>query len=446
MSLSARADAQMTRMLRGPILPTLWAMALPNLVVLVVQSALGVVETHFVGVLGTEALAGVALVFPAFMLMTMMSAGAVGGGISAALSRALGQGRGEEARRLVWHAWVLSLAAGLGFGALGAFGGPWVYGLMGGEGAVLQAAEEYGLCLSAFMPALWLFNGVASTLRGTGDMGLPSVVTVGGTALALPLSPWLIGQFGVAGAGLAIGGYFTLGTLVLLAVILSGRAGVRPLIERPRWIWFRPIFRIGGIGALNTVQTNLTTAIVTGLFAGLGPAGIAAYGIAARLEYLVIPLGFSFGAPLVALVGANIGAGQPQRARRAAWTGAALVFVLAEAVGLAAALAPRVWIGLFDQSPEVLELGARLLRITGPAYGLLGLTIALNLAAQGAQRIIPPFVAGSLRLGLVGGLGLMLGQGVGIAPLALLVALGMGVAAIVNMASVARPNWTERPA
>src|SRR5438552_9719571 len=94
-------------LLQGPIAPQLLGLAWPVLVVLTLQTFVAVAETWFVSFLGTAALAGVALVFPLFMLMTMMSNGAIGGGVSSAVARALGAGRGGDAQALAAHAAVL---------------------------------------------------------------------------------------------------------------------------------------------------------------------------------------------------------------------------------------------------------------------------------------------------------------------------------------------------
>src|SRR5215469_10698032 len=99
MPVGPALDRRTRRLIEAPIAPTLLRLAAPNMLVMVVQASLGVIETYFVGWLGTAALAGVALVFPALMLMQMMSAGAVGGGIAAAIARALGAGRREDADR-----------------------------------------------------------------------------------------------------------------------------------------------------------------------------------------------------------------------------------------------------------------------------------------------------------------------------------------------------------
>src|ERR1700693_4608969 len=94
-------------LLEGSIVPTLLRLAWPNILVMLVQASTGLIETWFVSRLGTDALAGMALVFPGFMMMQMLSAGAVGGGISSAIARALGAGRRDDADALLIHAIVI---------------------------------------------------------------------------------------------------------------------------------------------------------------------------------------------------------------------------------------------------------------------------------------------------------------------------------------------------
>ncbi|MBN8892086.1 MAG: MATE family efflux transporter, partial [Rhodospirillales bacterium] len=164
------------------------------------------------------------------------------------------------------------------------------------------------------------------------------------------------------------------------------------------------------------------------------------------LEYLLIPLVFGLGAPLVALVGTNIGAGQPARALRIALTGGTLAFVVTEAVGLAAAIWPYAWLGLFARDPRMLETGAAYLRAVGPAYGFFGLGLSLYFASQGAGRLLWPLLAGFLRLGIaVGGgwLALRLTGSLGWAFVALAVALVCYGATVA--AAVASGAWFRQP-
>src|SRR5262249_44716072 len=158
----------------------------------------------------------------------------------------------------------------------------------------------------------------------------------------LPLSPCLIlgwGPFprlGIAGGATAVVVYYALGNLMLAAYLWSGRSILRPSLQRFRFRWplFWEVLRVGAVAALITIQTNLTIGIATGLVGQFGPAAIAGYGTGSRLEYLLVPLVFGLGGPIVAMVGTNIGAGQYERALRIAWIGAAVAAFIAEAIGL----------------------------------------------------------------------------------------------------------------
>src|SRR6266705_5306251 len=125
-----RFDTRTRILLEGPIVSTLLRLATPNVLVMFVQAAVGLIETYFVAKLGTDALAGVALVFPVLMLMQMMSAGAVGGGIMSAIARALGAGRRADADALVFHALAIAGGFGLLFMLVARGSGRWLYSAM----------------------------------------------------------------------------------------------------------------------------------------------------------------------------------------------------------------------------------------------------------------------------------------------------------------------------
>ena len=340
-----RMNPRTRALLQGPIVPTLLRMAWPNVLIMFAQAATGLIETYWVGYLGTDALAGMALVFPGVMMMQMFSAGAMGGGISSAIARALGAGKREQADALVLHALVINLAIGAAFSAAVLIFGRPLYRLLGGEGASLEAALIYSNVVFGGIVLLWLMNALASVIRGTGNMLVPALVICAGAVALVPLSPLLIfgvgpiPALGIAGGGLALVLYNLYGALVLGWYVLSGRNIARFTLAPLRWAMARDILRVGAVAGVSTVQTNVTVAPTTALVGlAAGPAAVAGFGTAARLEYLLIPLVFGLGGPLVALVGTNIGAGQRERALRIAWTGAALAFVLCEIIGVAAAL------------------------------------------------------------------------------------------------------------
>ncbi len=393
-------------LLEGPILGTLLRLAAPNVLVMLAQASVGLIESYFVGKLGTEALAGMALVFPLVMLMQMMSAGAVGGGIASAIARALGAGRRAEADSLLVHAGVIAAGFGLLFTVTMLAAGPWLYARMGGSGLALQAALAYSDCVFAGAVLVWLFNSLAAAIRGTGNMMVPAIVTCGGVAVLIPLSPMLIfgwgpiPALGVVGGAVALLSYYAAGSLVLGAYLASRRSGLKVTTAGAglRVASFRNILGVGLAGAVSAAATNLAIGAATALAASFGAAAVAGYGTAARLEYLLVPLVFGLGAPLVAMVGVCIGAGRRERALQATWIGAAIAFCLTEAIGLLAAVFARPWLALFDNDPAMIEAGTVYLRIVAPLYGFFGLGLLLYFASQGAGRLFWPVVANILRL------------------------------------------------
>lgn len=393
------------RLLHGAIVPTLLSLAWPNMLVMLAQASTGLIETFWISRLGTDALAGMALVFPGFMMMTMLSGGAMGGGISSSIARALGGGRRDDADALVVHAILINLALGLTFSALFLLAGPALYRAMGGQHGSLAAALQYSNVVFGGTVLVWLMNAMASVIRGTGNMFIPSAAICIGVVILIPLSPLLIFGYGpIPALGIAGGGFAVLLTTALTAVVLtwyvlSGRSLARPRRSKLRWPLFADILRVGAVGSVSTLQTSLTVALTTALVgAAAGPDAVAGYGTGSRLEYLLIPLVFGLGAPLVALVGTNIGAGQPQRALRIALTGGALAFALTETIGVAAAIWPEAWLSLFDTDPKMLATGAAYLRWVGPTYGFFGLGLSLYFASQGAGRLKWPLLAGLMRL------------------------------------------------
>jgi len=401
-------QADRSALLQGPIAGTLLGLAWPVLVVLALQTFVGVAETWFVSFLGTGAVAGVTLVFPVFMLMTMMSNGGIGGGVSSAVARAIGAGRTDDADALASHAVVVAAAFGAVF-SLGVWtGGRALFETMGGRGEALGNAVLYaGVVFAAAIPG-WIANLLAAALRGAGNVRVPALVTAAGAVATLALSPlfifgWgLVPAFGVAGAGIALV-LFSVGSAVALALYMrSPGSPLRLRRARLRWHLFRDILRVGLPSAIGTVVANLTVVLTTGLVGAFGSDAIAGYGLASRLDYVLIPLLFALGTACVTMVGTNVGAGQHARALTIAWTAAAISAAAVEAIGVTAALLPQAWMHLFTRDAEVAGAGIAYLARVAPAYAFFGAGMALYFASQGAGRMAWPFAAGLVRLGIVG--------------------------------------------
>jgi putative MATE family efflux protein len=389
-----------------PVIGPLLRLALPTIAVLVVQTLVSVAETYFVGFLGTDALAGVALVFPVLMLMTMMSNGGIGAGLSAATARAIGAGRKQDADALALHGLVLAILFGLAFTAAVSGGGSYLFQALGGSGAALAAAQRYSLFVFGGAVLIWLVNLLSSSLRGGGDVKTPAWVTVAGAFVIVPASPALIfgfgpiPAFGIAGAGIAVFIYYALAAAALVLYMRSQRSAVRLAPYPFEWRLFKDILGVGGLSAIGTAQANLNVAIVTSLVGIYGTSALAGYGIASRLDYVQIPLLFGLGTATIILVGRNVGAGNIAQARRVAWISALIGGGFSQAVGIVAVVFPHAWLGIFSSDPAVLAHGADYLRIVAPFYGFVGVGLMLYFATQGAKRVAFSVLSGTARLAI----------------------------------------------
>jgi Na+-driven multidrug efflux pump len=175
-----------TMMLAGPIVPTILALAAPNVLNVAMMSLVSISDSWFVSQLGIVDLAALALVFPTQMALGQMSAGAMGGGISSSVARALGSGDRAAAEAAAAHALVIALGMAALFAVVFVgFGRP-IYGALGGSGRALDGAEAFASVLFIGCFAHWIANSMASVLRGTGDMTTPGYALVLTAALQSP--------------------------------------------------------------------------------------------------------------------------------------------------------------------------------------------------------------------------------------------------------------------
>ncbi|MBU0725947.1 MAG: multidrug transporter MatE [Alphaproteobacteria bacterium] len=428
------------------ILRRILVLATPTGFLAVLQVVAQLLETWLAARQGTAALAGWAVVLPFSLLMQQMSAGAMGGGVVSAIARALGGNRTQEASALVLHAALIATLGG-GIFALTLACFPYtILGLIAGPVAA-EAAAPYAIWLfGAGAIPLWLANTLASVLRGGGRHGLAArVLTLG--YIVYPPFAWLLAEpfgMGLAGIGAAFALVFWASALAMIVTVLRGGAGFVPSLRiRPSGALFHRILSVGLVACALASVANLTTILVTAQIAGFGPAAVAAYGIAARLEFLMIPLAFGVGSALTALVGRAVGAGDWETARRIAWTGGLLAFALASAAGLAVALAPYSFASTFSDDAAVIDIATRGLAYTGFGFGGFGLGMALYFASMGAGRMRWAVAAAFSRISIAVGGGWVFATigGMGLEGYFLGVALGITAYGLVTALGVRRSTW-----
>jgi putative MATE family efflux protein len=437
-------------LLDGPILRTLLWLAWPNVIALSAGTCVVIAETSYIGRLGVESLAAMALVFPFVILTMTMSGGAMGGGVASAVARALGAGDVERASTLAAHALLIGICFGLTFMLGMLMFGPALLKLLGGRGNVLANAVGYAQIFFGGAVLPWLMNTMAGVLRGTGNMKLPSLmilssaicqIILGGT-LGLGLGP--IPQFGMRGVAAGSLISYSISITVMAWYLFSGRARVVPKIRglRIRRAMFFDILKVGAVSCFSPLQGVLTISIFTHMLAGFGTEILAGYGIGARLEFMLTSVAFATGIASVPMIGMAIGAGRIARARRIAWAGGLVSFVSVGAIGSLIAMFPDLWVNIFTHDPGVRAASRQYLATAGPMYAFIGLAMSMYFSSQGAAKVVGPVLAQSARLLFIalGGWWLSTHNATA-ANFFALAAASMGVLGVLSASSVVLTRW-----
>jgi putative MATE family efflux protein len=397
-------------LLDGPILRTLLRLAWPNVIALSASTCVVVAETSYIGRLGVESLAAMALVFPFVVLTMTMSGGAMGGGVASAIARALGAGDVDRASTLAAHALLIGVGFGLTFTLGMLIFGPSLLTLLGGRGSVLAHAVGYAQIFFGGAVLPWLMNSMAGILRGTGNMKLPSLmilssavlqIVLGGT-LGLGLGP--VPQFGMPGVAAGSLIAYLISIAVMGWYLFSGRARVIPKIRglRIRRAMFIDILKVGAVSCFSPLQSVLTISLFTHMLAGFGTAVLAGYGIGARLEFMLTSVAFAVGIASVPMIGMAIGAERVARARRIAWTAGLVSFVSVGLIGTFIAIFPDLWVDIFTSDSGVRAASREYLSTAAPLYAFIGLAMSMYFSSQGAAKVIGPVLAQSARLLFIG--------------------------------------------
>lgn len=415
----------MTATLRAPgpevpagWLPTLMRLAVPATLGALIQSAIFFFEAGFIARAGADALAGVALAFPVMMLTMMLSAGAVGGAVAGATARALGARDARAASGVLLTALALAILLWAVKAALVIGLGPAFFAWAGASGDALEAAVRYSNTFFAGALLVWLFNMLSSVLRGAGNMRGPAA------AIAVVLVVYLVWMSATfepggdledtmrsAASGVLLA--YAAGLATVVGLLAGSGQPVR--LRMPCRQDVLPALRVLRQGALAGSQSLFTVAYslaATALMADAGGQWLAGYGVAVRLELLLVPLIFGIGGSLIALVGARVGAGQRRQGIALAWRGAWLTMGMLTVIGVLLAWQPGLWCGPVSSGPAVAEHCAQALRVLGPFYGWFGLGLCLYFASQGLNTLVWPVVGAVLRFAIVAAvLAGALGQG-----------------------------------
>jgi putative MATE family efflux protein len=385
--------------------------------------------------------------------MQAMAAGGMGGAVTATIAKAAGSGDRDKVRSLAVHAVLIALACGVVFAVAMHVFGPAFYRLLGGRDGALDAALAYSNVLFLGAPLMWVVIIFAAVLRGLGVTKVQAVVSVTGSLVLIPLSPALIfgvgpiPALGIAGAALAVICYYVLLVAMYVSYLRSAKSVIRFHREdfTPSLAEFVSILRLGGVSSLLAVQSHITALMITGLAGSFGTVVLAGFGAAIRLQQVVEPFIFSLGTATVVMVATCMGAGNAERARKAAMTTALTATTFYGLVGVFVTIFPNTWVSFFSNDPGVIAAGAVYQRTMGPVYWCYGLALVAYYCSQGVGRMRWSYAGSLLRLVIISIAGTVLLSAMhgGPATLYRIVAVAVVISCAVSVLGIARNDWEK---
>ena len=396
-------DKNIHLILDGPIVRMLWKLAVPNIIAWSTWTVSTFFDAYFVGYLGKESLAVIALVFPFQMLMLMMAGGAIGGGVTSSVGRSIGQKDFKKAESSCWHSILICLFMSFIYSVIFYLFSREIFLFMGASNRVLEDAILFSKIFFCFSILIWLVNILSAIIRGLGDTYTPAKAITIGSISQIILSGVLtfgffeVSGFGVIGPSIAILLCHFGMAIYLIYYLVYVQSIIKIKVIKFSIKTFNDIMKVGGLGLLNSITIALTVAVVTGYVGNYGANALAGYGLGSRLELILTPIIFGLGAALTASVSINIGSKQINRARKITWIGGTVSFVLIGCIGLIVSIFPNIWIKNFSIDPIVCNYAINYLKIAGPFYCLFGLGQAIYFASQGTGKMIKPITVGIVR-------------------------------------------------
>jgi putative MATE family efflux protein len=380
----------------GPVGRSIFILAVPMVLEMVMESVFAVVDVFVVAHLGAEAVATVGLTES---MMTMLYALAMGLSIGAGamVARRIGEKNSDEAAHTAAQVILFGGTVALLLGAFGVVLAPHLLRVMGGSQAVLEHVTFTRIMLGGNISVVLLFL-LNSILRSAGDAAIAMRVLWLANAINIVLCPALvlgvgpIPALGIKGAAIAT----TIGRGIGVAFALSRlfRPGARVELHA-RHFRFDPslIMRVVRLSAAATVQVFIGMASWIGLvriLAGFGSAALAGYTIGMRIVIFALLPSFGLANAAATMVGQALGARKPERAEQAVWTAGRYGMWFLGSVGIAFVLFAPGIVSIFTDDPEVARYATATLRTIALGFPFYAYGMVLTQSFNGAGDTTTP--------------------------------------------------------
>ena len=372
-------NTKKAQLVEGPVAKSLFNMTLPMIVGTLGMVAFNIIDTFFVGQLGTEELAALSFTFPVVMVIASLAMG-IGVGASAVISQAIGRGDHHKVQRLTTDSLILSMLLVTVFVLLGLLTINPFFSLLGATPEIVSLIREYMVIWYPGVLFLVIPMVGNNAIRATGDTKTPSVIMLVAVFVNIILDPLLIfgiGPFpmlGLAGAAIATVVARAI-TLVVAIWVLYYRDGMitfeLPPIKTVIDSW-KSILYIGLPVAGTRVLYPVAMGIIIALISLHGHEAVAAFGVGTRIEFLALTVIFSLSTVIGPFVGQNCGAGRYDRVKLGVKYSNVFSLIWGVAMFIVLALTARPIASLFNDDPQVISIIMLYLWIVPIGYALFG--------------------------------------------------------------------------
>ncbi len=390
-------------LLSDPIPDALSRLAVPMLFGMIAILMFNLVDTFFISLLGTNALAAVSFTFPVTFGLNCITMG-MSVGISTSIGRLLGSGDTQSAARLTTHGLLLAVILMMLGSSLGFFTIDPLFTLMGASPDLLPIIHEYMTVWYIAIPLLVIPMTGNSAIRATGDAKSPAKIMIMAGLINGILDPLLIfgyGPFpelGVKGAAISSGISWAV-ALTASLYLLHRREKLLtvPVFRKLKADW-QQILQIGAPAGLSNALNPLSSALLMTLLAAQGTASVAAFGAAMRIESILVIGMMALGSSLMPFMAQNLGANQPERAFKALFTAMrfAILFQLLIFIAMVPLSMPLA--SLFSQDTTVQAQLWHYLLVVPASYGLQAVCMLLISALNALHKTVNALIWNLLRL------------------------------------------------
>jgi putative MATE family efflux protein len=389
-------ETRKAKLTEGSVGRHLVKMTVPMLLGISTMMAQGLIDAWFLGKVGDEALAAFSFGFPILMIITSVAIG-LGAGTSSVVARAIGADDHRRARRLTTDSLLLSFIITASMALVGVLTINPLFKALGAPADMIPMIRTFMTILYTGVPFLVVGMVGTSSMRATGDTVLPGKIMIAGAILNVILDPIFIfglgpipamGLNGAATAALMARGTMFVTTLWFLVHRLDLVSFNKPDPAELKQSW-KDILHVGLPAAGTNAIIPLAMTLITAMIARYGHEAVAGFGVASRIESLVLVVFYALSSVIGPFVGQNLSAGKEQRILESLRLCAIFCMAIALAIALLLALSSGFLPTLFSDSPAVNKVTRLFLLIAPISYGAYGVVMVMNAAFNGLGKPMP---------------------------------------------------------